>query len=165
MNPRFPRQILIYATLFLLSCGASQARIGENYDELVARYGKPSMDIPTTEGIRSLLFEKDGFFISFELIDNKAEKLNLVCKSKEKTTLSEHDVKALLDKNIGINKNAEWKKSTRTEETQFYYLKYGDGTRARWRFDEGSLEIITTKGESAIEAIRVNKANQKLKAF
>ena len=112
-----------------------------------------------------LLFEKEGFFISAELIDNKAERLTFTCKKKEKTTLSKHDVKALLDKNIGINKNAEWKESVRLEETQLFYLKLGDGTRARWRFDEGSLEIFTTKGESANEAIRVNSANQKLKAF
>jgi hypothetical protein len=165
MNPRSPRQILIYATLLLLSCGVSQARIGENYDELVARYGKPSLDMPRPEGIRHLFFEKEDFFISVELIDNKAERLTFLCKNKEKTTLSEYDVKTLLAKNIGINKNAEWKESVRLEDTQLYYLKFGNGTRARWRFDKGSLEITTAKGESANEAIRVNNANRKLKAF
>jgi hypothetical protein len=164
MNPRFPRQILIYATLLLLSCGVSQARIGENYDELVARYGKPTTDIPM-EGLRKLLFEKEGFFIGADLVDNKAELMSYSYKNKERDRLSEHDVKAFLDKNIGINKKAEWTKGSLIEETQFFRLKYGEGTEAAWEMDRGYLTIRTRKGREALEAIGVNRANQKLKAF
>ena len=164
MNPRFPRQILIYAALLFLFCGVSQARMGENYDELVARYGKPTTDIPM-EGLRKLLFEKEGFFIEADLVDNKAEQIIYSCKNKERDRLSEHDVKALLDKNIGINKKAEWTKGSLIEETQFFRLKYGEGTEAMWQMDRGYLTIRTRKGRDAFEAIGANEANQKLKAF
>jgi hypothetical protein len=164
MNPRFPRQILIYAALLFLFCGVSQARMGENYDELVARYGKPTTDIPM-EGLRKLLFEKEGFFIEADLVDNKAEQIIYSCKNKERDHLSEHDVKALLDKNIGINKKAEWKESIRTEEAQYFHLKYGEGTEAKWQMDRGYLTICTRKWRDALKARSANEANQKLKAF
>ncbi len=164
MNPRLPRQILIYATLLLLSCGVSQARIGESYDELVARYGKPVTDIPM-EGLRKLLFEKEGFFIDVDLVDNKAEQIIYSSEKKKRAPLSENEVKAFLDKNIGINKKAEWTKGSLIEETQFFRLKYGEGTEAAWEIDRGYLTIRTRKGREALEAIGVNRANQKLKAF
>lgn len=164
MNPRFPRQILIYATLLFLFCGVSQARIGENYDELVARYGKPSTDIPM-EGLRKLLFEKEGFFIGVDLVDNKAEKIVYSSREKERTYLDTYDVKALLDKNIGINKKAEWTKGSLIEGTQYFRLKYGEGTEARWEMDRGILTIYTRKCRDALEAMGANNANQKLKAF
>jgi len=148
----------------LLSCGVSQARIGENYDELVARYGKPSSDIPI-EGLRKLLFEKEGFFIDVDLVDNKAEKIVYSSKKKERAPLSEYEVKSFLDKNIGINKKAEWTKGSLIEETQFFRLKYGEGTEAMWEMDRGYLTIRTRKGREALEAIGANKAKQKLKAF
>lgn len=164
MNPRLPRQILIYAPLLFLFCGVSQARIGENYDELVARYGKPSSDIPI-EGLRKLLFEKEDFFIGVDLVDNKAEKIEYCSKKKERAPLSEYEVKALLDKNIGINKKAEWTKGSLIEGTQYFRLKYGEGTEAIWEMDRGDLTIRTRKGRDALEAIGANRANQKLKAF
>jgi hypothetical protein len=164
MNPRFPRQILIYAALLFLFCGVSQARIGENYDELVARYGKPTTDIPM-EGLRKLLFEKEGFFIGADLVDNKAELMSYSYKNKERDRLSEHDVKAFLDKNIGINKKAEWTRGSLIEETQYFRLKYGEGTEARWQMDRGYLTICTRKWRDALKARSANEANQKLKAF
>ena len=168
MNPRIPRQILIYATLLLLFCGVSQARIGENYDELMARYGKPTGEV-ANEQLGLVTFEKEGFCIEVGLVDNRAEFLGFSCNKKERTTLSEYDVKALLDKNIGSNKNAEWHKGSLVGETQYYFLKKSEGIYAKWRMEQGCLEIMTAKGkiqnDACIEYLKKTEANKKLKAF
>jgi len=163
MNPRLPRQILIYANLLLLFCGVSQARIGENYDELVARYGKPNTDF-SREKIRRLLFEKDDFTIGVDLVCNKAEKISYT-KKKERAPLSEYEVKALLDKNIGTNTKAEWKEGPLIERNQYFRLKFGEGTEARWDMVRGNLTIYTREWKGALESIGAKDANEKLGAF
>ena len=156
---------LFLPLLFLFVVGSVQARIGESYEELVVRYGKPKAGFPR-DTFTLLVFEKEGYYFSVFLMDGKAEGMVV---TKEKGGLEGDEVRIFLDKNTGEKKDAYWRIKDQTELGEYFELQDGEKnyskTFALWNTRKGSLMISTPKGKAVVSEDGAKELMKKTEGF
>jgi hypothetical protein len=128
------RFLILLLLVLPLTCFA---RLGENEQELIARYGEVSL---RRDDVVS--FEKNGFLIQATMIDGKAE--SIAYKNKSGAPLTGNQVQDFLQKNFPPpNNKLVFNKEETTKERWVFVIP---NASAFYNVPECMLILITEKG-------------------
>jgi hypothetical protein len=125
----------------------AQARLGETVDEIAKRYGKPTMGLYTVEyvyrdyGDAQAWYGKDDIKILVVFKDGKSQ-YESVAKKDATATLSQSEIKAFLDANLG---GSTWSSPKETRTATIWNREDG-GARASLTADRKTLTVNVAQG-------------------
>ena len=140
----------VIAVICLASLGSAEARLGENKEQVIERYGKPVKERVEGEWSKMRCL-KNGYMFTFFLLNNKVELMTI--KNED---LTEEQVKMFLAE------NSSGKGFEETDDIGFFvqttFVEADTGRRGRWWNFANTLHIESKVAiENQIEKIRVPK--------